>query len=100
MKNLQARAKAVNDIYVENFGLERDGLMLIGKITEEVGELAGAYLKCENRSRGADGDKAILRQELQDEAADLLGFLMVFAEVEGIDLEAAFERKWGKYLPE
>lgn len=88
----------MNDIYVETFGLTRDGLMLIGKMTEEMGEVASAYLKLHGRARGADDDPEALRRDFEDELADLLGFLAVLAEAEGVDLAAAFARKWGKYL--
>jgi NTP pyrophosphatase (non-canonical NTP hydrolase) len=96
--DLQRRAKAVNDIYVETFGLERDAFMLLGKMTEEMGEVMGAYLQMAGRARGADGDPAELKSALEDEMADLFGFLLVFADTQGVDLAAAFDKKWGKYL--
>jgi len=37
---------------------------------------------------------------LRDEMADLLGFLLMFAAHRGIDLDAAFEAKWGRWLKE
>lgn len=98
LAELQRQAKAVNDIYVENFELTRDGLMLIGKLTEEMGEVASAYLKLHGRARGADGDADQLRRDFEDELADLLGFLALLAESEGVDLSEAFARKWGTYL--
>ena len=36
---------------------------------------------------------------LENEAADLLATLLVFARHNNIDLDAALERKWFKYLP-
>lgn len=98
LAEVQRQAMAVNDIYVETFGLTRDGLMLVGKMTEEMGEVASAYLKLHGRARGADGDPEALRRDFEDELADLLGFLAVLAETEGVDLSEAFARKWGKYL--
>lgn len=95
---LQKRAKAVNDIYVESFNLERDGLFLTGKLVEEMGEVMGAYLKLHGRARGADTDPKTLRADFEDEMADVLGFLLVLADSEGVDLSAAFDKKWGKYL--
>ena len=100
LKDLQRQAAAVNQIYAEAFDLKRDGLMLIGKLTEETGEVAAAYLKLHNRARGADGDPAQLRRAFEDELADLLGFLAVLAQSEGVDLAEAFARKWGRYLSE
>jgi NTP pyrophosphatase (non-canonical NTP hydrolase) len=98
LEELQKRAKAVNDIYVENFGLTRDPFMLLGKMTEEMGEVMGAYLQLCGRARGADGEPEQLRAAFEDEMADLFGFLLVFADTQGVDLAAAFDKKWGKYL--
>lgn len=45
------------------------------------------------RARGeADAGK------LGDEAADVLGMLLIYCDRAGIDLEAAVERKWLKWL--
>ena len=35
---------------------------------------------------------------MEDEAADVLAMLMLFARNNGIDLDAALERKWFQYL--
>jgi NTP pyrophosphatase (non-canonical NTP hydrolase) len=37
---------------------------------------------------------------LRDEMADLMGLLLMFAAHRGIDLGAAFEAKWGRWLKE
>lgn len=37
--------------------------------------------------------------DLEDELGDLLGFVLLFADWQGVDIGAAFERKWGGYLP-
>ncbi|MYM54891.1 MazG nucleotide pyrophosphohydrolase domain-containing protein [Thalassovita mangrovi] len=97
---LQARAAEVGRIYADSFGIERDGAFYLGKLTEELGEVASAYLKLAGKSRGADGDAEALGRELEDELADLFGFLLIFADWQGVDLAHAFERKWGKYLKE
>ncbi|MDX1780956.1 MAG: hypothetical protein R3256_06515 [Thalassovita sp.] len=98
LTRLQARAAEVGRIYAETFGTERDGAFCLGKMTEELGEVASAYLKLAGQSRGADAGAAALRQELEGELADLFGFLLIFADWQGLDLADAFERKWGKYL--
>ena len=98
LEDLQRRARAVNDIYVETFGLEQDAFMLLGKMTEEMGEVMGAYLQMAGRARGADGAPEVLKAAFEDEMADLFGFLLAFADTQGVDLAAAFDKKWGKYL--
>ncbi len=91
---LQASAVRVADGYVEKFGITRDAAWHLGKLTEELGELNAAWLKLNQRARGAGS-----REALEDEAADLLGFLLLFADWQGIDLSAAFVRKWGPFDP-
>ena len=45
------------------------------------------------RARGAaDADK------LGDEAADVLGMLLIYCDLAGIDLEQAMQRKWLHWL--
>ena len=39
-----------------------------------------------------------MRTALEDVAADVLAMLLLFARNNGIDLDAALERKWFKYL--
>ncbi|WP_422047757.1 hypothetical protein [Shimia sp.] len=95
--DLTARAKQVSDIYAETFEIARDSAWYLAKLTEELGEMQSAYLASIGNQRGS-GSGQCAKEALADEAADLFGFLMVFAQWQGIDLEAAFERKWGKYL--
>lgn len=95
---LQERAARVGRIYAQSFGIDRDGAFYLGKLAEEMGEVSSAYLKLAGQSRGSDGAPEKLRADLEDELADLFGFLLMFSDWQGVDLAAAFERKWGKYL--
>lgn len=95
---LSDRAGRVGDKYAEAFGIERDATFYLGKLMEEAGEVSAAYLKLAGLARGADGDPAQLKSELEDELADLFGFLLLFSRWQGVDLAAAFDKKWGKYL--
>lgn len=94
---LTDRVAQVSDIYAARFGIERDALWRLAKLTEEVGELNAAYLNATGRGRDR-GDGADPRQAVEDEAADVLAMLLIFARAEGIDLEAALIRKWFKHL--
>ncbi|MGI3170523.1 hypothetical protein ACRARG_15335 [Pseudooceanicola sp. C21-150M6] len=98
LDNLQARAARVGTLYAEAFGIERDAAFYIGKLTEETGELVAAHLKLAGLARTEGEDDATLRRQQEDEAADLFGFLLLFADWQGIDLAQAFDRKWGRYL--
>lgn len=95
LDEMQRAAALVGAIYAGRFGIDRDPAFYLGKLTEEMGEMTAAWLKLNGRARG-EGSRAAL----EDEAADVLGFLLVFADWQGIDLTAAFARKWGQYLPE
>lgn len=86
-------ARLVSEVYAERFGVSRDPAWYLGKMTEELGEVASAYLKLAGQARGT----ASLR-ELEDEVADLFGFLLLFADWQGIDPAAALQRKWGEHL--
>ncbi len=92
---MQQAAAEVGRLYAERFGIARDPAFYLGKLTEEMGEMTAAWLKLNGRARG-EGSRAAL----EDEAADVLGFLLVFADWQGIDLAEAFRRKWGVHLPD
>ena len=79
----------------------RSGLILnatqlgfLGKMSEELGEVTAAYLKLQGQGRSSG-----TRRDLEDELGDLLGFVLLFADWQGMDIGAALERKWGGYLP-
>lgn len=69
------------------------------KITEEWGECMQAYLMYSDRGRQKGKSKEEIREELECELADVMGFLLLFAEHEGIDVESALEKKWFSHLP-
>ncbi|WP_299426738.1 hypothetical protein [uncultured Shimia sp.] len=99
VRALTRQAAAVSDIYAARFGIHRDAAWYLAKMTEELGELQAAYLATQGAQRG-EVALTEARQNLIDEAADLFGFLMVFANWQGIDLADAFAAKWGRYLPD
>lgn len=100
MLDLQNQVKQVSDIYAERFGIERDDLWHLAKMSEELGEVNAAWLKC--RGQGRDGGKSAdeLRTELESEVADLIAHVLLFASHNNIDVEAAIRAKWLKYLDE
>jgi len=93
LAGLQDLATRVCDIYAARFGIDRSGLWLLAKMTEEMGEVSAAWLKQAGQGRGDAGS-----EDLADELADLLGFMLVLAQAEKIDLAAALHRKWGHHL--
>lgn len=92
--DLTALATRVANLYADRFDVPRDSGWLLHKLSEELGEVHGAWLGLHGQSR-----KGASHADLEDEVADLLGFLLVFSAREGIDPAQALIRKWGGYLP-
>ena len=88
----------VSDTYAARNDIARDADWYLLKIQEELGELAAEYLKTTGRGRLKGAGPAAIRQALEDEAADVLAMLLLFARDNRIDLDAALERKWFQYL--
>lgn len=98
MRELSQIATRVGAIYAERFGIERDATFYLGKLTEELGEVTAAYLKLAGQARRGDRTPEELQGDLEDELADLLGFMLLFADWQGVDLTKALQQKWGRYL--
>lgn len=92
---LSRLSQEVSDIYAARFGVNRDATWHLAKLCEELGELQAAYLKVSGRGRGS-----VDKSALEDEVADLFAQVLLFANWQQIDIEAAVRRKWLKYLPE
>lgn len=93
LKALQADVPRISDIYAAEHRIERDRDWALLKLQEELGELTAEHLRMTQRARGvADADK------LGDEAADVLGMLLIYCDRAGIDLEQAMQRKWLHWL--
>lgn len=90
----------VSDIYAVRNDIRRDDDWYIIKLQEELGELTAEHLRVTGRGRLKGADASAVRQALEDEAADVLAGLLLFARHNDIDLDAALQRKWFKYLPD
>ncbi|WP_296166377.1 phosphoribosyl-ATP pyrophosphohydrolase [uncultured Brevundimonas sp.] len=90
---LSAQVLRISDIYAAEHGIDRSGDWALLKLQEELGELTAEHLRISGRARGL-GDV----QAQGDEAADVLGMLLIYCDGAGIDLEAAMRRKWLKWL--
>ena len=93
LKTLTADVLRISDIYAAEHGIDRDRDWALLKLQEELGELTAEHLRLSGRARGTPNTQA-----LGDEAADVLGMLLIYCERAGIDLEAAMQRKWLKWL--
>lgn len=99
LAELGALVARVSDIYAERNAIARDDDWYMLKLQEELGELTAEYLRLSGRGRLKGADADMVRTALEDEAADVLAMLLLFARNNGIDLDAALQRKWFKYLP-
>ncbi len=93
LSDLTASVLRISDIYAREHAIDRDRDWALLKLQEELGELTAEHLRMSGRARGvADAGK------LGDEAADVLGMLLIFCDRAGIDLEQAMQRKWLHWL--
>lgn len=93
LKDLQADVLRISDIYAAEHDIDRDRDWALLKLQEELGELTAEHLRLTSRARGAPDAQA-----LGDEAADVLGMLLIYCARAGIDLDQAMQRKWLKWL--
>jgi NTP pyrophosphatase (non-canonical NTP hydrolase) len=94
LRDLTERFETASLGYVAAHGIERDADWFVLKMQEELGELTQVWNKLTGRGRKRDRPPSMLRDDLADEAADLLGHLLLFARNNDLDLGAAVERKW------
>ena len=93
LKALQADVLRISDIYAREHQIDRDRDWALLKLQEELGELTAEHLRLSGRARGAPDVRA-----LGDEAADVMGMLLIYCDRAGVDIEAAMRRKWLKWL--
>ena len=71
--------------------------MILSELSEKVARISDIYaaehLRLSGRARGTPDPAA-----LGDEAADVLGMLLIYCDRAGIDLEQAMQRKWLHWL--
>lgn len=93
LSDLTASVLRISDIYAREHAIDRDRDWALLKLQEELGELTAEHLRMSGRARGAaDAGK------LADEAADVLGMLLIYCQMAGVDIEQAMQRKWLHWL--
>ena len=93
LAKLRADVLRISDIYAAEHGIDRDRDWALLKLQEELGELTAEHLRLTGRARGTPDAQA-----LGDEAADVLGMLLIYCARAGVDLDQAMQRKWLKWL--
>jgi NTP pyrophosphatase (non-canonical NTP hydrolase) len=96
---LAAEFEAASAGYAAEHGIDRDDDWFILKLQEEMGELTQIWNRAKGRGRRKGMSDADIATALADEAADVLGHILLFAGRNGLDLSAAIERKW-RFRPE
>lgn len=81
--------------YGEKYNVKIDEDFALLKLYEEVGGLAQAVLIHRKKSRPEKHVYEIIsKKELAKELADVVGMVMVYANLMDIDLEEAIDKKW------
>ena len=93
LSDLSEKVARISDIYAAAHDIDRSGDWAILKLQEELGELTAEHLRISGRARGIADPQA-----LGDEAADVLGMLLIYCDRAGIDIEQAMQRKWLRWL--
>ena len=93
LRDLSASVLRNSDIYAAEHDIDRDRDWALLKLQEELGELTAEHLRLTGRARGAPDNQA-----LGDEAADVLGMLLIYCAQAGVNLDQAMQRKWLKWL--
>jgi NTP pyrophosphatase (non-canonical NTP hydrolase) len=91
---LAVQFEQASQAYAAANDVRRDEDWFVLKLQEELGELTQVWMKLTGRGRLRGKTEAELKQALADETADVLGHILLFAQAQGIDLDAAIERKW------
>lgn len=87
LADLARRCDQVSADYARHHGVERDEAWRLLKLQEEVGELTRALLR---RREG----RPVQAEAVAEELADVVAHVLVVAHHEGLDLQAALDRKW------
>lgn len=95
---LSEKVKQVAEQYSKKFNVEYSGDWFLLKLQEELGEMTQKYLIMTNRTRRKPESEAEAKTALAEEIADLFGYILLFADEVGVDVEEAVKAKWFKYL--
>jgi NTP pyrophosphatase (non-canonical NTP hydrolase) len=80
--------------YAAANNIDRTDEWFVLKMQEELGELTQMWMKWAGHGRTKGMSQEELHHELSNETADLLGHILLFAQQNNVNLEAAIKRKW------
>ena len=94
LNDLAEKFERSSRAYADANHIERDADWFLLKLQEEMGELTQAWNRVSGRGRRKGRSDEELARDLADEAADVLGHILLFAHSNSLDLSAAINRKW------
>lgn len=95
--DLTEKIEKVSQDYSKKYKFERDSDWFVLKLQEELGELIQAYLMVKGKARQKGKSKEEVRDEFENEVADVLAHTLLLAKHFHVDLDKVFEGKWAKW---
>ncbi len=88
--DLTEKIEKISENYSKKYQFERDSDWFVLKLQEEVGELIQAYLMVQRKARQKGKSKEQIRDDFENEVADVLAHTLFFAKHFHVDLDRVF----------
>lgn len=95
---LTEEVSQVVNTYCDKFNITSNNEWYLLKIQEELGELVQSYLELNNKSRKRDTTNEELKQNFENEVADLFCIVLAMSKHNEINLERVINDKWLKWI--
>jgi len=94
-EEMQSSILKVAETYGERFNVKIDHDFAVLKLFEEVGEYAQAVIVHNKKSKpGKFISEEEAKKRLGEELADIIGMVIINADLFGIDIQKAIKEKW------
>lgn len=91
---LSEELEIISQTYAQKYGITRDPDWFVLKLQEELGELIQSYLMLRGQARMKGKTSKEIRQDFNNEVADVFGQLVLLAKHFEVDLDKVIEEKW------
>lgn len=98
--DLTEKIEGISKNYSKKFEFERDSDWFVLKLQEELGELIQAYLMVQGKARKKGKSPEEIKDNFENEVADVLAHTLLLARHFHVDLDKIFEGKWLKWAGE
>ena len=92
--DLTEKIETISEEYSRRYEFDRDSDWFVLKLQEELGELIQAYLMVKGEARQKGKSKQAIREDFENEVADVLAHTLLLAKHFHVDLDKVFEGKW------